>query len=141
MRASSFRMGRRPRVTGRRLDAETAEGEHNGFLPLGLHRRRVTHAAGSLRWTDGLEGPEDCPVTVRLGLAPDARVTVAPGSARIEFPGGPRLALTAPPDGTLAVEEGLQCERFGASRKRPVLVWRGVGGRSRRHPFSIEPAS
>lgn len=138
---SSFRMGRRPRVAGRREGPDVVEGSHDGFQPLGTHRRRVTCRGASLRWTDFLEGTADCPVAVRLGFAPDVRVALGPGGGRVELPGGHRLRIEWPADGAVSVETGVQCDRFGSSSPRPVVVWRGVGGRGRRHDFAIEPSS
>ncbi|HEX6851526.1 MAG TPA: alginate lyase family protein [Candidatus Polarisedimenticolaceae bacterium] len=132
-----FRMGRRPRVTGRRTGPDVVEGQHDGFGRHGIHARRVTVGPESIRWTDRLVGPSDCPVTVRVGFTPDASVSLERAGAVVAFEGGVVLRMSLPDDGAAAVESGIQCERFGSAVSRPVLAWRGVGGRGRHHAFEL----
>jgi uncharacterized heparinase superfamily protein len=135
----SFRMGRRPRVDGRRIDARTASGEHDGFGRAGLHRRQVEwEGERGLTWVDRLDGREGARVIVRLGFAPDVRVTVDGTLASVDLPGVARLRLTAPAGGTLAVERGAYCERFGSSVPRPVVAWRGTAGGGAEIRFRLE---
>jgi uncharacterized heparinase superfamily protein len=134
----SFRMGRRPRVTGRRVDDRTVEGEHDGFRPSGIHRRRVVwEGCRGFSWTDCVQGEELVDVTVRLGLAPGLQVAVDRSRATVDGPGGIRFELSGPEDGGLHVTEGPYCERFGSRTPRPVVCWRGPAGRGIELPFSV----
>jgi uncharacterized heparinase superfamily protein len=134
----SFRMGRRPRVAGRRLDARAVSGEHDGFGRAGIHRRRIEWEGGhGLSWVDRVEGPGDLPAIVRLGLAPGARVAVDADAAVIDLPGAARLRLTAPAGGAVAVEGGFYCERFGSREPRAVVVWKGATDASRELRFRL----
>jgi len=135
----SFRMGRRPRVSGRRIDDRTAEGSHDGYGRHGKHRRRVQWNPGrGVSWIDVLDGPSELPVRVRLGLAPRVAVEIEGSTALVAVPGGSGFRLIAPASGTLSLDSGLYCERFGRSTPRDVLCWRGQAGRGIELPFSID---
>jgi uncharacterized heparinase superfamily protein len=135
----SFRMGRRPRVTGRRIDERTAEGSHDGYGRHGRHRRRIQWNPGrGLSWIDALDGPSEVPVTVRLGLAPWISAEVDGSTALVMSSGRPGLRLTAPGSGVLSLDSGVYCERFGHSTPRRVLCWRGSAGAGIELRFSIE---
>ncbi len=135
----SFRMGRRPRVRGRRIDPRTASGEHDGFGTARMHRRRIEwEGERGLTWIDRLDGPGGAPVVVRLGLAPSVRASVSAGAAVLDLPGAARLRLSAPGGGSLAVEAGVYCERFGSSVPRPVVSWKGTAGNGAELRFRLE---
>jgi hypothetical protein len=131
----SFRMGRRPRVRGRRLDTTTVEGDHDGFGP--LHRRTLRWEGGRLAWTDVLESAHPRPVTVRVGLAVGILPTVEPGGAVAALTDGTRLRWSVPAEGTVDVEPGVFCPTFGRQESRAVLRWRGTAGRGRALTFSL----
>jgi uncharacterized heparinase superfamily protein len=134
----SFRMGRRPRVRGRRVDDRTVEGEHDGFSPVGVHRRRIEWAGSEgFSWVDALEGPREAPVTVRLGLAPEVVVTMDGPEVVLRHPRAPGLRLRGPDPGRLTLEEGVYCERFGSRANRRVVAWRGTAGRDRELRFTV----
>lgn len=138
---SSFRVGRRPGVSGRRVDDRTVEGRHDGFGSRARHARRLEwHGRRGFAWTDAVSCPTPTEATVRVPLAPGARVETMPGGARVELPGGARVAWTAPSEGAVSVESGVYCPRFGVAVARPVLSWRGrlANGRSAR--FELAPA-
>jgi len=138
----SFRMGRRPRVTGHRLDERSAEGRHDGFGDGAIHRRILSSGERpALRWVDSVAGEVELPVTIRTALAPGCAVSIVESVATIRTAQGRGVVLRAPADGTLTLAEGQACERFGEARARPVLVWRGVGGRERAHEFRLHPES
>jgi hypothetical protein len=132
-------MGRRPRVHGARIDEYTVEGSHDGFRPRGDHRRRIRWAPGrGASWVDVVDGPTEVPVTVRIGLGPRISARIDGSRIALEEPRGLRLTLTAPARGTLSLEQGVYCERFGNSEKRSVVCWRGTAGRGYELPFAIE---
>jgi uncharacterized heparinase superfamily protein len=134
----SFRMGRRPRVRGHRIDELTVEGEHDGYGSRRTHRRRVRwDGPTGFSWVDVVEGPEDVPVTVRVGLAPRASAELEGAAAARVALGESRFRLESPPGGGLEIAQGVYCERFGRSEPRAVLSWRGTGGRGRELPFSL----
>ena len=133
----SFRMGRRPHVRGQRLDATTVRGEHDGFGS--VHRRTVCFEDRRLRWLDALESAHELPVTVRVGLSPEARASLEPAGARVQLPGGPALTWTTPP-GTVTIEAGVYCPRFGVRETRSVLCWRGRAGRGLALAFALGPS-
>jgi uncharacterized heparinase superfamily protein len=133
----SFRMGRRPRVQGSRLDEVTVEGKHDGFRPHGIHRRRVRwDGAAGFSWVDIVDGSGDVPVTVRVGLAPEASASLEGTTARIALGEG-SFRLETPAGGGLDVVAGIHCERFGRAVTRKVLTWRGTAGRGLELPFSL----
>jgi uncharacterized heparinase superfamily protein len=135
----SFRMGRRPRVRGRRLDDRTVMGEHDGFGASGVHRRTARWEGGALSWHDELLGAETA-ATVRVGLAPGARAAAdGQGAASVQLPDGTRLRWTTP-EGALAVESGVCCRGFGEREPRAVLCWRGRAGAGRVLAFRLRPA-
>jgi len=131
----SFRMGRRPQVRGKRLDATAVEGEHDGFGP--VHRRTLRWEERRLRWVDVLEGGDALPATVRVGLAPGSEAEASWEGTEIRLADGGRLAWRTPP-GTVTVERGVTCPRFGVQQTRPVLCWRGAAGRGARLEFALE---
>src|SRR5262249_44158533 len=93
----SFRMGRRPRVRGSRVDERRTSGEHDGFGRAGRHRRRVEWLGRrGVSWADRLEGALGTPVAVRLGLAPEARASVDGTDATVVLPGVARYRFTSP---------------------------------------------
>jgi uncharacterized heparinase superfamily protein len=133
----SFRMGRRPRVRGQRIDAASVTGEHDGFGP--VHRRTVRWEDRRLSWVDELDDSRELPVTVRLGLSPGTKATAFPGGVRVDLPGGGRLTWTTPP-GAVTVEPGVYCPRFGAREPRAVLCWRARAGRGLALAFALGPS-
>jgi len=135
----SFRMGRCPRVGGRRVDDRTIEGEHDGFRHVGIHRRRIEwRGTEGFSWIDVVDGPREVPVTVRLGLAPEVTAVLGPSGAVMRHPDGPGVRLIGPDHGGLTLEDGVYCERFGSRIPRTVVCWRGTAGRGIELPFSIE---
>jgi len=134
----SFRMGRRPKVRGRRIDDRTVEGEHDGFGRAGVHHRRLQwNPPGQLTWVDRVDGPQEVEVTVRVGLAPEASAAIESGRAIVMAPPTGRFELQPPPQGGLSMEAGDYCEGFGRSRPRVVLCWRGRAGRAVPLPFRL----
>jgi uncharacterized heparinase superfamily protein len=134
----SFRMGRRPRVEGRRVDERTLEGRHDGFLPLGLHRRRLCwNGPTGFSWIDVVEGAREVAVTIRIGLAPRVTVDVQPTGTVVQGQAGTRFLLNAPRHGAVSVEQGVYCERFGRAVPRSVVCWRGVAGGGTELAFSL----
>jgi len=134
----SFRMGRRPRVRGHRIDELNIEGEHDGFGARRTHRRRVRwDGTAGFSWVDVVDGPDDVPVTVRVGLAPGASAHLEGTAAARVARGESRFRLESPSRGGLEIAEGVYCERFGRSTTRTVLTWRGTGGHGQELPFSL----
>ena len=132
-----FRMGRRPKVRGRRIDGATVSGEHDGFGSAGVHRRVVRwEGGGDVVWSDRVDGPREVPVAVRVGLVPEASV-IAGSTRAVARVGGDEIELTLPSDGSAVVEDGIYCERFGSRVHRNVIVWKGTGGRDREHVFRL----
>jgi hypothetical protein len=137
----SFRLGRRPRVEGARTADGGVRGTHDGFGPESIHERTIHHPGPAcLIWTDRVLGGEELPVEVRLGLAPGADVTLAADRVVIRTPRGARLGLDLPAGGEARLEPGIACQGFGAAQARPVVVWRGLGGRGRPHRFELRRA-
>ncbi len=135
----SFRMGRRARVRGRRLDWRTVEGEHDGFGGIGLHRRRVEWlGAAGFRWADRLETTSGRPVHVRVALVPEARAAAADGAFEFACPAGHRFRLELPRGSELVLEPGLYCSRFGDARARVIAATRTTGRSELR--FRLAPA-
>ncbi len=137
---ASFRMGRRPDVQGEIQEQNAAVGVHDGFGAAGRHRRRIALRPGcGPSWTDRLEGPGEHPVTVRVGLAPDVRTLNDPGGPAIDAGPAGRWRWWTPPHGRTAIEDGIYCPEFGRSLRRQVLTWKGLAGRARELPFTLEP--
>jgi uncharacterized heparinase superfamily protein len=137
----SFRMGRRPVVSGERVDDHTVRGSHDGFGSAGLHRRMIALRPGSgPSWTDRLDGPAEQAVTVRIGLSPETHASVVEGRASIEAGSAGRWRWSTPPGGAVSIEVGTYCPQFGKNVPRNVLTWRGVAGRSRDLGFGLIPA-
>jgi hypothetical protein len=136
----SFRMGRRPVVSGERVDGRTVGGSHDGYGAAGHHRRRlVLGPENGPSWTDRLDGTSEHAVTVRIGLAPEIHASVGGERAVIEAGSAGRWRWSTPPDGRIAIEVGSYCPQFGRSQPRNVLTWRGTAGRSRDLPFALVP--
>jgi uncharacterized heparinase superfamily protein len=136
----SFRMGRRPHVVGERLDSNAVAGSHDGYGAAGRHWRRLTLGPGhGPSWIDRLDGPAEHPVTVRLGLAPEIRASIDQGRITIDAGPAGRWRWSTPPEGRVALENGVYCPEFGRSVPRIVLTWKGAAGRSRELPFALVP--
>jgi len=136
----SFRMGRRPRVKGRRLDERSVQGEHDGFRPFGFHRRRIEwQGPRGFTWVDSVEGDQEVPVTVRIGLAPHIEAQILDKKVVMREAGGNRFELSAPEDGSLSLSGGVYCERFGKAVPRTVICWTGSAGRGRGLSFALRP--
>lgn len=97
---ASFRVGRRPKVTGTHWSTKGICAEHDGYKSLSAtHRRRMSFSNALVTIDDQLSGPS--PGTCRFHFAPDVSVKQCSdmswqcGPANIRFDGAQEVVLEA----------------------------------------------
>lgn len=123
---SSFRVGRRARVTERSVSLRASEldlrGSHDGYDHLRgapRHRRHLHATPERIHVKDEITGGNGQPVRARLLLHPDCRVETEADGLRIL---GHRVVVRLRSSAPVRVETSSWCPDFGERRKTSQLV-------------------
>jgi uncharacterized heparinase superfamily protein len=124
---SSFRMGRRARVTrGRRQvlpDGVVIEGAHDGYAHLAgrpIHRRLVRATADDLRIEDRIEGGGGQKACARLLCHPSSRLTTSKDGLITITQG--RVQVRVVSESPMTIEDAVWCPDFGLKLKTKQIV-------------------
>ncbi len=133
---STFRVGRRARVTLHDWDGRTLEASHDGFAPA-VHRRRVAFdGVDSWRVQDSVQGHRGATWRSFIHVHPEAEITpMDSGEAYRIHRGDAAILLRLDPGtiGRLRTSEespapAYYCPRFGEARPAPIFELTAAGG-------------
>lgn len=130
---SGFRVGRRARITGLRVDGWAVEAAHDGYRFLRgapQHRRRWQLDEGALQVDDHIEPAGAHEAVARFHLAPGLRLQATADTAWAVLDGDTPIARVQVDTGTGRVEAAMHAPRFGVLLDTQCLAVTLAAGRA-----------